>query len=525
MSTPLPQSLVPLLRCPLCNPPDILQNPVTLHCGHTLCATHVTSPSCPIPSCALSLPSDFTPAASSVTFRPAPRPSTPSKQSEYTRTDIVVTKIIALVRNTDHKTENSSPPPSPSTSCCSYDSSHSDANDPPSLSGSPHSSPRPSPPRPRKRRRRNSPEHHQDTLSDPLQRFHKQLNAELCCEICFTLFYQPVTTPCQHTFCSKCLQRSLDHSLLCPLCRCELPGYAYFQEHPHNKLVLSIILKAYPDSYAARGHAIAVEERDARLDTPIFVAQLSFPGMPTLLHFFEPRYRLMLRRCLEAPSPVFGMIMPPRAAPISGIGVDGGCEFGTMLEIKSVQMLPDGRSMVETWGTHRFRILERGTLDGYMIGRVERIDDYDDDLDEWAFESLEEICPASGNDSPFRCSRISSPLLSRIPGVSHTDPPSTPPPPLTTAALLAKCHAFLDQLREGTAPWVVQRLNNTVGAPPSNEDPGAFSFWMALVLPIDEHEKAKLLPLKSARLRLKLIVHWIDQLNSNWWFSSGCVVI
>lgn len=34
---------------------------------------------------------------------------------------------------------------------------------------------------------------------------------------------------------------------------------------------------------------IEAEERDARLDTPILVAQLSFPNMPTMLHLFEPR--------------------------------------------------------------------------------------------------------------------------------------------------------------------------------------------------------------------------------------------
>jgi hypothetical protein len=37
------------------------------------------------------------------------------------------------------------------------------------------------------------------------------------------------------------------------------------------------------------------EERDARLDTPIFVCQLSFPGIPTWLHFFEPRFAVALR--------------------------------------------------------------------------------------------------------------------------------------------------------------------------------------------------------------------------------------
>lgn len=46
-------------------------------------------------------------------------------------------------------------------------------------------------------------------------------------------------------------------------------------------------------------------------------------------------------------------------------------EYGTMLEVRSVQMLPDGRSMVETWGASRFRVVEKGTRDGYMVGRVE----------------------------------------------------------------------------------------------------------------------------------------------------------
>ena len=46
-----------------------------------------------------------------------------------------------------------------------------------------------------------------------------------------------------------------------------------------------------------------------------------------------------------------------------------------MLEIRRVQMLADGRAVVETWGAWRFRIVERGTLDGYVVARVERVDD------------------------------------------------------------------------------------------------------------------------------------------------------
>jgi len=203
-----------------------------------------------------------------------------------------------------------------------------------------------------------------------------------------------------------------------------------------------------------------------------------------MLHFFEPRYHLMLRRCLESPHPCFGMIMPQRTGPTPSY--DG--EYGTMLEIRSVQILPDGRSMVETWGTHRFRILERGSLDGYMVGRIERIDDYTEDLDDYAVAAY--ISP-----SPHR----------------------------TNEDLMSTCHAFLVQLGQGTAPWVVQRLNSTYG--PMPQDPSSFSFWVALILPIDEHEKAKLLPIRSTKLRLRLVVHWIEQLHNNWWFSSGCIIL
>ena len=49
------------------------------------------------------------------------------------------------------------------------------------------------------------------------------------------------------------------------------------------------VAKAFPQLLQER---IAIAENDgidSRLDTAIFVCQLSYPGMPTLLHFFEPR--------------------------------------------------------------------------------------------------------------------------------------------------------------------------------------------------------------------------------------------
>ena len=66
----------------------------------------------------------------------------------------------------------------------------------------------------------------------------------------------------------------------------------------------------------------------------------------------------------------------------------------------------------------------------------------------------------------------------RASAVQAASRPTALPP--SNEELIAICHAFLEQLRNGTAPWVVQRLNSTYGPMPA--DPSDFSFWMALVI-------------------------------------------
>jgi Lon protease-like protein len=86
------------------------------------------------------------------------------------------------------------------------------------------------------------------------------------------------------------------------------------------------------------------------------------------MHIYEPRYRLMLRRCLESQR-VFGLSNVRQ-------GSDGSwkpCSVGTLLHISSCNTLPDGRSYIETVGMRRYRILEIWEQDGYMMGKVEWI--------------------------------------------------------------------------------------------------------------------------------------------------------
>lgn len=46
-----------------------------------------------------------------------------------------------------------------------------------------------------------------------------QVDETLICPICRTAFYSPITTPCGHTFCAKCINRALERQRVCPIDR------------------------------------------------------------------------------------------------------------------------------------------------------------------------------------------------------------------------------------------------------------------------------------------------------------------
>lgn len=46
-----------------------------------------------------------------------------------------------------------------------------------------------------------------------------------------------------------------------------------------------------------------------------------------------------------------------------------------MLQIRNVHFLPDGRSVVDTIGGKRFRVLRRGMKDGYCTADIEYLED------------------------------------------------------------------------------------------------------------------------------------------------------
>uniref|UniRef100_A0A3Q2Q1M7 LON peptidase N-terminal domain and ring finger 4 n=1 Tax=Fundulus heteroclitus TaxID=8078 RepID=A0A3Q2Q1M7_FUNHE len=190
------------------------------------------------------------------------------------------------------------------------------------------------------------------------------------CPLCIRLFFEPVTTPCGHTFCKNCIERSLDHNVRCPLCKQPLQEFLKNRKYNPTIVLQDIMEQLFPSQLAERKQvhdAEMAELSNLSKDIPIFVCTVAFPGVPCPLHIFEPRYRLMMRRCMETGTRKFGMCSYEHGK--------GFADYGCMLEILDMERLPDGRFYVETVGGSRFRVLKRGQRDGYHTADIEYLED------------------------------------------------------------------------------------------------------------------------------------------------------
>ncbi|OJD33073.1 atp-dependent protease [Diplodia corticola] len=337
-----------------------------------------------------------------------------------------------------------------------------------------------------------------------LDRLKEATDKELDCHVCYNILLDPVTTSCGHTFCRKCLVRALDHTVHCPVCRRSLSIPPSLQGQASNNCLVALLNALCPDLVTARAEAVAEEERGmSELDTSLFVCTLGFPAMPTFLHIFEPRYRLMIRRALEG-NGTFGMLMYNRSGSNQGsLGPVQFKEYGTMLQIINVQMMPDGRSLIETRGIGRFRVRDHGLHDGYIMGRVERIGDV----------SLAEEERLEAEDVRAAQSTRDAQLAAGSPHANHAPEPTIDS--LSTREMLLIGVDFIERMRANSAPWLHQRILDAYGGPP--DDPALFPYWFASILPIAEEEKYLLLPTTSVRERLKIVVSWIRRIESQRW--------
>jgi Lon protease-like protein len=104
-----------------------------------------------------------------------------------------------------------------------------------------------------------------------------------------------------------------------------------------------------------------------------------FPGMPLPLHIFEPRYKLMIRRCVDYKLK-FGMLLA-REEGAAGVGC-------TAAIVEVVRTYPDGKLDILTEGREAYRILEVFEGKPYLEAEVEFLTDEVEAAPEHNAESL-----------------------------------------------------------------------------------------------------------------------------------------
>ena len=326
-----------------------------------------------------------------------------------------------------------------------------------------------------------------------LDHLKEATRSEMDCQVCYALIYDPVTTPCGHTFCRHCVARILDHSPLCPMCRRPLRLPPGAKGAASNRRLKDLLLALCPDLVSERADQLEEEIKvQGDSNIPLFVCTNGFPSMPTFLHIFEPRYRLMIRRTIESGENKFGIITyNRRMEPQGGLGPTQFMQYGTMLHINTVQMTNDGRSMVDTRGIYRFRVKSWSMLDGYVVGTIERISDVSG-AEEEALEAQDmTLPPAPSSDLAMQIDRM------------------------PTIDLLHICLDFVRRMRALSAPWLRGAHYESYGEMP--DDPALFPYWFASILPISEEEKYKLLPTTSVRERLKITTKWVKKIEGQRW--------
>jgi len=93
-----------------------------------------------------------------------------------------------------------------------------------------------------------------------------------------------------------------------------------------------------------------------------------YPDIPLPLHIFEERYRLMIRRCLDARSP-FGVVLIRDGEDAGEAATPHAA--GTTARITQHEELPDGRLNISVVGETRFHIRDVQHDQPYLTARVE----------------------------------------------------------------------------------------------------------------------------------------------------------
>ncbi|XP_041987759.1 LON peptidase N-terminal domain and RING finger protein 1 isoform X2 [Aricia agestis] len=179
--------------------------------------------------------------------------------------------------------------------------------------------------------------------------------ADLECVLCTNPYREPVSTPCGHTFCRCCIERSMYYRRKCALCSGSLDNFS-LAETSNNLFFTSIL------------NCMDVPPLPIEPDViPIVISYVTFPGLPCPLFIKNSRHWQMILRVLRSGSRRFGMLSYERDHTLA--------DYGMVLEICDCVVFEDNRCIVSTVGISRFKVVERDVRDGCDVARIRQLVD------------------------------------------------------------------------------------------------------------------------------------------------------
>ena len=117
--------------------------------------------------------------------------------------------------------------------------------------------------------------------------------------------------------------------------------------------------------------ALKEEHREEPCDVlPLYALDYVLPGQSMALNMFEPRYRLMTRRCMDGDRK-FGMLgVRPDPAHRPGESARMWRNVGTEVEIVESKQMFDGRCHIKVKALQRFEVISTKEIDGYRCANV-----------------------------------------------------------------------------------------------------------------------------------------------------------
>jgi uncharacterized protein len=223
------------------------------------------------------------------------------------------------------------------------------------------------------------------------------------------------------------------------------------------------------------------------------LGRVLFPTQPLLLHVFEPRYRVMVDRCLSADSR-FGVVLITRGSEVGG--GDERASVGTLTAIEHAQCLADGRWVLGVRGIGRIRVVTWLPDDPHPQAEIVEPDGH----------------PMSRRDGEgaARTGDTSSPPVSTAPASESAPPASAPSASPSFSHLLQQAVAAVRRTRA-----LASELGLSTTVPVElqlNEDPATATWQACAWAPVGSFDAQQLLEADGPEDRCALLVDLMQQL-------------